>query len=248
MAKSPRRTWPPPDGDKSAWGAIAVDYAANELSIRKIGRKHGVSDAAIRQHAKKAGWPPRGFAEQLREVVEDASQVLRGDKPVRSRERRAWADSDATPEEPEKRSGQPAKLMMDAATLRTIEGAGQIQCTLIEVAALLGSSEEPLRQFFKQWPEAADAYEKGKQNGKSSLRRQQFKLAMSNPAMAIFLGKNYLGQADRHEVGGSGGGAIPVRLESLTSAQLAAFAGRLDAEIAQSESGSDPAGEKPEKG
>lgn len=247
MAKSPRRTWPPPDGDKSAWGAIAVDYAANELSIRKIGRKHGVSDAAIRQHAKKAGWPPRGFAEQLREVIEDASQALRSDKPVRSRERKNW-DPNSTPEENERRPGPTPKLVMDANTLRQIEAAGQIQCTLVEVAAILGSSEEPLRQFFRQWPEAADAYEKGKQNGKSSLRRQQFKLAMSNPAMAIFLGKNYLGQADRHEVGGTGGGAIPVRLESLTSAQLAALAGRLDAEIAQSEGGSDPAGEKPEEG
>ena len=32
-----------------------------------------------------------------------------------------------------------------------------------------------------------------------SLRRNQFKLAEKSAAMAIFLGKNYLGQTDRFE-------------------------------------------------
>jgi len=39
-------------------------------------------------------------------------------------------------------------------------------------------------------------YEKGLENGKASLRRTQFKLAQTHPNMAIFLGKNYLGQVD----------------------------------------------------
>ena len=36
--------------------------------------------------------------------------------------------------------------------------------------------------------------------GKISLRRAQFRLAEKSAAMAIFLGKNYLGQTDHVEV------------------------------------------------
>ena len=36
--------------------------------------------------------------------------------------------------------------------------------------------------------------------GKASLRRIQFNLAKKSPAMAIFLGKNYLDQSDHKEV------------------------------------------------
>ena len=41
--------------------------------------------------------------------------------------------------------------------------------------------------------------------GKASLRRRQFEMAKSNPTMAIWLGKQYLGQADKQEITGKGG-------------------------------------------
>lgn len=44
------------------------------------------------------------------------------------------------------------------------------------------------------------AYERFSVNGKMSLRRYQFKLAEDNPTMAIWLGKQYLGQKDRQDV------------------------------------------------
>ena len=40
---------------------------------------------------------------------------------------------------------------------------------------------------------------KGQSKGKVSLRRYQFKLAEKSAPMAIFLGKNYLGQKDNIE-------------------------------------------------
>ncbi len=40
--------------------------------------------------------------------------------------------------------------------------------------------------------------------GKCSLRRSQFKQAKKNPAMAIWLGKQWLGQKDKQEVEHSG--------------------------------------------
>ena len=42
----------------------------------------------------------------------------------------------------------------------------------------------------------ADTFKKYSAKGKTSLRRMQFKLAEKSAAMAIFLGKNYLGQSD----------------------------------------------------
>jgi hypothetical protein len=38
------------------WVAIEVAYRAGTLSIREIARQHGVSDTAIRKHAKAAAW------------------------------------------------------------------------------------------------------------------------------------------------------------------------------------------------
>ena len=46
----------------------------------------------------------------------------------------------------------------------------------------------------------ADIFEDKKSRGKVSLRRLQWKLAEKSPAMAIFLGKNYLSQRDEQDV------------------------------------------------
>lgn len=45
----------------------------------------------------------------------------------------------------------------------------------------------------------ADTYKSKSQVGKSSLRRAQWKLAEKNASMAIWLGKQYLGQRDEPE-------------------------------------------------
>lgn len=47
----------------------------------------------------------------------------------------------------------------------------------------------------------ADTYKSKSQVGKSSLRRAQWKLAEKNASMAIWLGKQYLGQRDIVEQG-----------------------------------------------
>ena len=46
----------------------------------------------------------------------------------------------------------------------------------------------------------ADAYERYSAGGKISLRRYQWKMAEHNCSMAIFLGKQYLGQSDQQEL------------------------------------------------
>ena len=77
-----------------------------------------------------------------------------------------------------------------------------IQCTLAEIAGWFGCSEDTIERWCKRTfgKGFADAFKTFSQSGKISLRRYQFKLAEKNAAMAIFLGKQYLGQRDEPDV------------------------------------------------
>lgn len=84
------------------------------------------------------------------------------------------------------------------------EGLLAIQCTLEEVTAffdhkLNGCSQDTIERWCKRtYGESfAEISKKKREIGKISLRRMQFKHAEKNPSMAIFLGKNYLGQRDQ---------------------------------------------------
>ena len=81
------------------------------------------------------------------------------------------------------------KLVIDYIT---VEKLASIQCTQEEISTFLGISVRTLQRD----EEFCRIYKKGQENGKMSLRRMQFKLAEKNSAMAIFLGKQYLGQKD----------------------------------------------------
>ena len=89
------------------------------------------------------------------------------------------------------RTGRP-KVKID---LVAVEKLGALQCTMDEISAFLGIAKSTLstRKDF------SDAYKRGLSNGKSSLRRKQWKLADTSAAMAIWLGKQYLGQRDHFD-------------------------------------------------
>ena len=73
-----------------------------------------------------------------------------------------------------------------------------LQCTLEEISGFFDCSSDTVERWVKQTYRAsfADIYKKKSQAGKISLRRLQFKLAEKSASMAIFLGKQYLGQKD----------------------------------------------------
>jgi len=94
-----------------------------------------------------------------------------------------------------KHAGGRPRLTFD---LRLVEDLGKIQSTHSELAAVLGVSIETAKRRLKDDPEFCAAYQKGLENGKSSLRRIQWKSALGgNTTMQIWLGKQYLGQTDR---------------------------------------------------
>lgn len=73
-----------------------------------------------------------------------------------------------------------------------------MQCTLVEIAGFFDCCEDTIENWCKRTYQESfsDTYKKKSAAGKISLRRTQMRLAESSPAMAIFLGKQYLGQRD----------------------------------------------------
>lgn len=87
-----------------------------------------------------------------------------------------------------KKTGRP-RIEID---YRLVHELASIFCTQEEIATILGVSKERLVRD----SEFMLSFQKGKENAKSSLRRYQFVLAKTNATMAIWLGKQHLGQRD----------------------------------------------------
>ena len=93
-------------------------------------------------------------------------------------------------------AGRP-KIEIDYAT---VEKLANIQCTQEEFASFLGISSRTLLRD-EQFKEL---FARGRVNGKMSLRRIQWKHAEKSVPMAIWLGKQYLGQKDIIEASTTG--------------------------------------------
>lgn len=73
-----------------------------------------------------------------------------------------------------------------------------MQCTETEIASFFDCSVDTIENWCKATYETtfSEIYKRKSEYGKISLRRTQFKIAEKSAAMAIFLGKQYLGQKD----------------------------------------------------
>lgn len=79
------------------------------------------------------------------------------------------------------------------------ENLCRLQCTMVEIADWFRTSEDTIERRVKSHygNNFAEVFKQKRSAGQISLRRSQFRLSESNPAMAIFLGKNYLKQSDK---------------------------------------------------
>lgn len=77
-----------------------------------------------------------------------------------------------------------------------------LQCTKEEITSWFMCSDDTLERWCKATygKNFAVVFEIKRQAGLISLRRSQWQLATKSAAMAIFLGKNYLGQTDHVEI------------------------------------------------
>ena len=77
-----------------------------------------------------------------------------------------------------------------------------LQCTEREISAAFDTSEDTISRWCKRTygKSFADVFSQKRCKGFISLRRTQWKHADKSPSMAIFLGKQYLGQRDNVDV------------------------------------------------
>jgi len=81
---------------------------------------------------------------------------------------------------------------IDPEQVRTL---AKINCTMIEIAAVVGCSVDTLERRF------ADVIKECREQGRMSLRRAQWKKALEgHPTMLIWLGKQELGQKDQQAI------------------------------------------------
>lgn len=82
---------------------------------------------------------------------------------------------------------------------KIFENLCMIQCSIKECCAVLEVDDKTLSKWCKRTygMPFSEVFAEKRQKGFVSLRRTQFKLAERSAAMAIFLGKNYLGQVDK---------------------------------------------------
>jgi hypothetical protein len=74
----------------------------------------------------------------------------------------------------------------------------QLQSPLDEIADYFGVNRTTIQNYCKNelGHNFSTLYKQGSAEGKTALRGHQFQLSKKNAGMAIFLGKNYLGQKD----------------------------------------------------
>jgi len=100
--------------------------------------------------------------------------------------------------------------------LKLLEDLARIQCTDAEMAAILDYSKDAWSRRLRREPALRLLIEKGRENGRSSLRRIQWKSALGgNTTMQIWLGKQYLQQRDMHSAeltGAKGERLIPAEM------------------------------------
>ena len=102
------------------------------------------------------------------------------------------------------RGGRPRKEI----NFETLKGCCTVGCTAEECAGILGVTTQTIDNRLKEMGEGGffDFHKKHFDPTKQSLRRAQLKQAMDgNTTMLIWLGKQQLGQRDKHEVKAEGG-------------------------------------------
>ena len=94
-------------------------------------------------------------------------------------------------EETKNKVGRP-KIVLDYAAIERLAG---MMCTQEEIASYFDCDVRTLQRD----EEFCRVYKKGLDKGKMSLRRKQYTMSDTNVTMAIWLGKQYLGQTDKVE-------------------------------------------------
>ena len=97
-----------------------------------------------------------------------------------------------------------------------------LQCTINEVCDFFDVNDKTLNSWCKKTYGTTfyEIFKVKRGKGQISLRRTQWKLAEKNPTMAIWLGKQYLGQTDKVETTGEMRVMPTIKMEVVDNSNL----------------------------
>jgi DNA-directed RNA polymerase specialized sigma subunit len=98
-----------------------------------------------------------------------------------------------------------------------VKKLAQMMCTFEEIAAFFDVDKSTISRNF------ATLITKGREIGKISLRRSQFKLAQTNAAVCIWLGKQYLDQREPSANQGVDIPELPPDFDNMTKEEIDAI-------------------------
>ena len=95
-----------------------------------------------------------------------------------------------------KKGETPAQDRIDK---KEFEKLCSLQCTYLEICDWFDVDDKTLNEWCRSTYNCtfSEIFKIKRGKGQISLRRTQWQLAQKNPSMAIFLGKQYLGQTDK---------------------------------------------------
>jgi hypothetical protein len=134
-----------------------------------------------------------------------------------------------------KKAGRPREEMKNfppeqrIQMLNVIRELAALSCSKEDTAKVVGTSATTFRDRLKNDREMGAAWTLGRAVAKCSLRVKQFKLASRSAAMAIFLGKNYLGQKNEPGIQNyPSDNSVPLNLDNLDADELKQLKALLD--------------------
>jgi hypothetical protein len=176
----------------------------------RLKKKHGgrvrlvprhVREAADRAEARSMGRDPyEATRRKSNGNGLDHGEPIIGERRGRRKDHKGVTD-DWGDDKPKKLMGRPPLLIPDARTLTIIAGLARIQATQHEAAAAFGVTGRTFEEFLRKH-DLQRFWRYGQLEGMTSLRKKQFKMA----SMAMWLGKQYLGQRDKMDVSNPDGG------------------------------------------
>ena len=104
----------------------------------------------------------------------------------------------ASKEKKPKKVGRPKTIL----NLDELEKLCRLNCTMPEIASYFNVPLRTLEDKYTNDKEIRNTIDKGRNQGKLSLRRKQIQILdeTNNATMAIWLGKQLLGQRDKHDI------------------------------------------------
>jgi hypothetical protein len=97
-----------------------------------------------------------------------------------------------------KKVGRPKTIL----NLDELEKLCRLNCTMPEIASYFNIPLRTLEDKYTNDKDIRNTIDKGRNQGKLSLRRKQIQILdeTNNATMAIWLGKQLLGQRDKHDI------------------------------------------------